>query len=72
MIFNGIKLESAVFFIEHISCVVPLIFPTLIDNRMVLLASNLLNLLKLVENELEKTFSKGIYNIAFCIRFFET
>ena len=63
MILNRVKLESAIIFIKHILSVFPLIFPTLIDNEKVLGASNLLNLLAL-ENELEKIFSKSIYNIA--------
>ena len=58
MILKLVKLEGSVFFSN--ASVVSLIFApkTLIWNKMVLPASNSLNLLLLVEHELKKIFSK--------------
>ena len=56
MILNYVKRACAVIFIKSIATLVPVIFPprALISNKMILLASNWLNLLELVGNELRK------------------
>ena len=66
MILYRVKVKRGVIFIWYIASVVPLIFPpkTLIWNKLVLLALNLLKVLKLVKNDLDK---KNF----FCIPFIE-
>ena len=59
MILNPVKLERLVVFINYITSVVPLT-KILIWNKMMLPALNLLKSPELIENELEKTFSKSI------------
>ena len=66
MILNPVKLERLVVFINYITSVVPLT-KILIWNKMMLPALNLLKSPELIENELEKTFSKSI----FCFWFIE-
>ena len=62
MILNGVKQELAIIFIKYIAGVVFLITRSkiLVWYKMLLPASNSLNLLKLVENELQMTFSENI------------
>ena len=62
MILNRIKLERTVIFIKYIAIVFPLVFPPkiLIWNTIMLPALNLLKILELVENALEKTSSESI------------
>ena len=62
MILNQIKLDRADIFIKYIPSVFPLVFPPkiLISNKLVLPVSNLLKALELVENKVDKTFSKNI------------
>lgn len=54
-------------FIKDIANLVPLVFPTetLIWNKMVLSTPNSLEVLQLVENELETTFSESIWQYCF-------
>ena len=61
-ILNRIKLERTVIFIKYIAIVILLVFPPkiLIWNTVVLPAPNLLKVLELVENEIEKTSSESI------------
>ena len=62
MILNQIKLDRADIFIKYIPSVFSLVFPPkiLISNKLVLPVSNLLKALELVENKVDKTFSKNI------------
>ena len=62
MILYSEKLECAITFIKYIAGAVPLIFPpkTLIRNKIVLPASNLLKVLELLKNEQVKNLSKII------------
>ena len=67
MILNRVKLERAVVFTKYIASVIPIIFSPkiLIWNKMVLPALNSFKVLGLVENELEKIFSKSIWQYCF-------
>ena len=62
MILNRVKLEHGVIFIKYLASVVLLIFPwkALIQNKMVLPASNTLKDVEPLENDLEKIFSESI------------
>ena len=61
MVLNNIKLERTVILIKYITTIVSLLFilKTLTWDKIVLPASNLLNLLELMGIELKKTFSKS-------------
>ena len=67
MTFNRVKLGRAVTFMKYLASVVTLIFlpETLIWNKIMFPASNLLNFAKLVENELMKRMSKTFYQYSF-------
>ena len=69
MALNSVKLGRAVTFMKYLSRVVSLIFlaKTLIWNKITFLASNLLNLAELVENDLMRSISKKNVNIPFSI-----
>ena len=66
-ILNRLKRERTVIFIKYIATVIFLVFPpkTLISSKIMLPASNLLKVLELVENELEKTFFRKYLAILF-------
>ena len=67
MTLNRVKLGRAVTFMKYLASVVTLIFlsKTLIWNKMMFPASNLLNFAELVENELMKNISKKFYQYSF-------
>ena len=62
MILSSIKLEHEVIFVKYTAIAVPLAFQPKISilNKMVLPASNRLELLELVENELKETCSESL------------
>ena len=62
MTLNRVKLGSAVIFMKHLANVVSL---TLIWNKITFPASNLLNFVELLENELIKSISEKIYQYSF-------
>ena len=62
MTLNRVKLGSAVIFMKHFASVVSL---TLIWNKITFPASNLLNFVELLENELIKSISEKIYQYSF-------
>ena len=71
MALNSVKLGRAVTFMKYLARVVSLTFlaKTLIWNKITFLASNLLNLAELVENELMRSISKKNINIPFSNQF---
>ena len=71
MTLNRVKLGRAVTFMKYLASVVTLIFlsKTLIWNKIMFPASNLLNFAELIENELMESISKNFTNILFSIQF---
>ena len=71
MTFNCVKLGCEVIFKKYLARVVSLIFlaKTLIWNKIMFPASNLLNLAELVENEFMKSFDKKNYQYSFFFLF---
>ena len=67
MTINRVKQGRAVFFMKYLASVVSLIFlpKTLIWNKIMLPASNKLNLAQLVVNEPMKSIYKKVYTIFF-------
>ena len=71
MALNRVKLRRAVTFMKYLASVVSLISlpKTLIWNKITFLASNSLNFVELVENELMKSISKKFTDILFSVQF---
>ena len=71
MTLNPVKLVCAVTLMKYLGSVVSLIFPskTLILNKITFPASNLLNFVELVENELMKSISEKFNNILLSVQF---
>ena len=67
MTLNRVKLGCAVTFMKYLASVISLIFlrKTLIWNTIPFPASNPINFVELVENELMKSISKKIYQYSF-------
>ena len=67
MTLNRVKLGRAVTFMKYLASVVSLIFlpKALIWNKITFLASNLLNFVELVKNDLMKSISKKFYKYSF-------
>ena len=67
MTLNRVKLGHAVTLMKYLAIIVSLIFlpETLIENKITLAASNLLNFAELVENEVKKSISKKMYQCYF-------
>ena len=66
MVLNNIKLERTVILIKYITTIVSLLFilKTLAWDKMVLPASNLLNLLELMGIELKKTSKSDLSDLS--------
>ena len=71
MALNRVKLRRAITFMKYLARVVSLISlpKTLIWNKITFLASNLLNFVELMENELMKSISKKFTDILFSVQF---